>query len=119
MSPKLLAAATAADAQVCNALVPPLSGCNAGGGIHIVIPPDFAARIAAGQDVPGCTYAQVQADGSLQVDDRTQALLATPAAVQALAPALQTKAAALTSELATAVTVGSAQVADAQLEKAP
>lgn len=111
---KLIAVATQADADVCNALVPPVPGCNAGGGIHIVIPPDFAARIAAGQEVPGCSYAHLEADGSLIVSDRVVAQIAVPAVVNALSAPQQAEAAALNAKLATAVVVSSAQVAQQQ-----
>lgn len=112
MTVKLIVNATQADADLCNALEPPSSGCNAGGGVHIVIPPDFAARIAAGQDVPGCTYYKPASDGSLTVDDRVQSQIAIPAVVNALSAPLQSQAASLVTKLATAVVVvGSAQVA--------
>lgn len=117
---KLIASATQSDADLCNALEPPVPGCNAGGGLHIVIPPDFAARIAAGQDVPGCTYAKPAADGSLTVDDRVQVQLAVPAVVNALPAPIQANIAAFNAKLATSVTVtASAQVAQGQAEIIP
>lgn len=82
MTVKNIPMATSSDVQVCNLLVSPVSGCHAGGGLHIVIPSDFAAQVIAGNDVPGCTYVKLEADGSLNVDARTQALAATPAVVQ-------------------------------------
>lgn len=116
MTVKSIPMATSSDVQACNLLVPPVSGCHAGGGLHIVIPSDFAAQIIAGNDVPGCTYAKLEADGSLNVDARTQVLAATPAVVQALPAAQQTEVAQLNTKLATAAVVGSAQVSQAQLE---
>ena len=50
----------------------------------MVIPPDWQTRIANGQDVPGCTYARIEADGTLTVSDTVQAGLAIPADVQAI-----------------------------------
>lgn len=97
--------AAQADADVCNALSPPTKGCSAGGGLHIVIPLDWQARIAAGQDVPGCTHVHLEQDGSLYVDDRAQLQLATPSAVNALTAAQQLQAAALSTKLAAVVVV--------------
>lgn len=98
--------------DVCNALVPPTQGCSAG-ALRLNIPVDFAARIATGQQVPGCTYASLQpatdAGGLpltvLAVSDQIQAQLAIPAVVNALSAPLQTQAAALTTALQTAVVV--------------
>lgn len=118
MTVKQIVLATQAEADLCNALAPPAKGCNAGGGVHIVIPPDWQALIAAGQDVPGCTYHRLDADGSLVVSDQAQARLAVPAVVNALPAPLQATAPALTAALATAVVI-SAQVAQAQVEIAP
>lgn len=119
---KVIASATQADANLCNALDPPTPGCNAGGGVHIQIPPDFAARIAAGQDVPGCTYARLEP----QVDDTGKPIgtvLAVSDAVQAkavdanetkkLTAQQQADAAALAAKLAAV----QAQTADAQISK--
>jgi hypothetical protein len=105
MSAKIVAAAIQADVDVCNALEPPVKGCHAGSGIHIVIPPDFVARIAAAQDVPGCSYARLDADGSLYVDSRAQAQIAIPAVVSALSAPLQGQATALIAKLAAAAIV--------------
>jgi hypothetical protein len=99
---KVIASAVLADASVCNALQPPTRGASAGGGVHIVIPANFAALIAAGQDVPGCTYARVEADGTLVVSDQVQAQLAVPADVKSLPAA---DVADLTARLAAAVSV--------------
>ncbi len=75
---KQLKAATKADVDLLNTIEPPIRGVHVGGGIHVVIPADWAERIAAGEDVPGCTYAKVQADGSLLVDELVQAELLKP-----------------------------------------
>lgn len=98
-----IASATPADAALCNQLEPPARGVNVGGGIHVVIPDDWQARIAAGQDVPGCSYARIDADGSLVVSDVVQAQLAVPAIAQALPAA---SVADLDTKLAVAVSAG-------------
>jgi len=117
MADKEIAAATAKDAALCNTLDPPLAGCHAGPGIHCVIPPDFAARILAGEDVPGCNYARpvpvldvngIQIDTKLRVSGAVQTKLATPSEVQKLTAQQQTDAAALNVKLATAVVVSGA-----------
>jgi len=117
MADKEISAATAKDAALCNTLDPPLAGCHAGPGIHVVIPPDFAARILAGQDVPGCTYARlapvldvngVQVDTKLRVTDAVQTKLAIPSEISKLTAQQQTDAAALQTKLATAVVVTAA-----------
>lgn len=109
MTVKLIVNATQADADLCNALEPPSSGCNAGGGVHIVIPPDFAARIAAGQDVPGCTYARLepQVDDTgkvvgtaLAVSDIVQAKAVDANVTKKLTAQQQADAAALATKLA-------------------
>lgn len=115
---KLVAVAAQADADLCNALELPSKGCQAGGGLQLTIPIDWQARVAAGQDVPGCTYAKPIA-GSLYVDDFTQQQLAIPAVISALTAPQQAQAAALNAKLATATTVASAQVAQAQQEVTP
>lgn len=102
---QITSAATQGFCDVSNAVAPPVAGCNAGAGIHILIPPDFVARVAAHQEVPGCTYSHLEQDGSLYVTDAVQAQLAIPAVVNALSPPLQTQAALLTTALQTAVVV--------------
>lgn len=114
MTTKQIEIAAQADADVCNALDPPKIGAQAGGGIHVAISPDFAARIALGQEVPGCTYSHVESDGSLYVSPQVQAQIAIPAVVNGLTPQLQIESAALITKLAAAVVV-SAQVASAQV----
>ena len=104
---KKVSSAVQGDADVCNALSPPTQGCHAGAGIHVVIPADWQARIAAGQDVPGCSYAHLEPDGSLFVDATVNAKIAVPANVSALSPTLQTEAAALQTKLAAAVIISS------------
>ena len=76
MTTRQLKSATRADAALLNELEPPIRGVHVGGGLHVEIPEDWAERIAAGEDVPGCTYARIQADGSLLVSDSVQAELA-------------------------------------------
>lgn len=100
---KVIVSATPADVQLCNQLEPPVAGCPAGGGIHVVVPDDWQAWIAAGQDVPGCSYARIDADGSLIVTDVVQAQLAIPAVAQALPAAT---VADLDAKLAVAVSAG-------------
>lgn len=117
--PKFIASgAIQSDADVCNAIEPPSAGCPAGGGLQLAIPGDWQARIALGQDVPGCTYYKPIA-GSMVVDDLTQARLATPAIVNALSAPQQAQAAALNAKLATATVLASAQAAQAQQEAIP
>lgn len=104
---RLVANANPLDASICNAFDPPVAGCPSGGGIQITIPPDFAARIAAGQDVPGCSYAHVEPDGSLVVSSVVQAKLANAIQIQSLSPQQQAEAPAfLQAVKASAVTPG-------------
>lgn len=106
----IIIAATQSDANLCNALEPPTRGCNAGNGIHIVIPDDWKERILAGQDVLGCSYAQItNTVDSLQnpitiltVSDVVQAQLAVPASIQKLTPNQQLEASLFTGKLAVA-----------------
>lgn len=125
MTAKLVVGATQADADLCNALDPPTPGCNAGSGIHIVIPPDFAARISAGQDVPGCTYVRLVTTlddkgapvAAVFVSDTVQTSAADVNETKKLTPEQQAQANALAAKLA-AVTVdpgAAATVADAQV----
>jgi len=93
------------DADVCNAVDPPTQGCHAGGGIHLAIPSDWQARIAAGQQVPGCTYYTLFNGDELAVSDLTIAKLAIPAIVNALSAPLKAQAALLNVKLATAQVV--------------
>lgn len=101
MPKELLNTATQADADLCNAVDPPVLGCPAGAGIQIVFPVDWQARIAAGQLVPGCTYHQTNS-GVLFVSDRAAAQLAIPAVVNTLTAPQQLQAAALNTKLQTA-----------------
>jgi hypothetical protein len=102
---KQVVGAIQVDADVCNALDLPKAGAQGTRGIQIAIPPDFAARIAAGQEVPGCTYSHIEPDGSLYVSDTVQAQLAVPAVVNALPTAQKIEAPLLVTKLATAVVV--------------
>lgn len=60
MSKLITSGAIQEDADCCNYIDPPVQGCHAGGGLHVVIPADWQARIAAGQQVPGCSYHALQ-----------------------------------------------------------
>lgn len=94
------------DANLINSIVPPQKGINVGGGIHIIIPDNWADLISQGIDVPGCTYAKVQADGSLPVADSVQVQLAAdPRSV-----ALETKISVAAPVVNAAPFVVSAQV---------
>ena len=104
---KVISNATIADAQACNVLVPPMRGAQAGGGIHIPIPDDWQARILAGQEVPGCTYAHLEIDGTLSVSDSAQAALLLPAITSGIPAAEFVN---LNTKLATAVVVGAISV---------
>ena len=101
------------DADVCNNINPPVRGCHAGGGIHVAIPPDWAARILAGQVVQGCSYyqllTQTNGDISLLVDDFAIGQLAIPAIVNGLSAPLKAQAGLLQAKLATAVQVAAVQ----------
>lgn len=103
------------DADVCNAIDPPVRGCHAGDGLHVDIPPDWLARILAGQAVPGCNYCALRSDG-LVVSDVALAQLAIPAVVNALPSALKTEAPLLQTKLATAVVLMTAQRAEQTAE---
>lgn len=61
-------ALTLADCAQINAVVAPTAGVPVGQGPHVVIPPDWAARIAAGQHVPGCSYVLPDAAGNVHID---------------------------------------------------
>lgn len=69
MAYKVIAGAVQTDADICNfsTVDPPKNGTHVGKGIHVVIPPDWLARCTAGEKVVGCTYAQVEADGTMVV----------------------------------------------------
>lgn len=113
MALKLIAGAVQADADICNLLTvdPPKNGMHVGAGIHVVIPPDWQTRCVAGQKVVGCTYAQVESDGTMYVTDTAQANQAIPANV------IGVNATALTNfrnKLALAVTV-TATVAESKI----
>lgn len=114
MSKLIATAATQADADVCNAVDPPARGCHAGEGLHVVIPADWQARILAGQQVPGCTYHTLQAEGlastldALTVSDSVVAQLAIPAVVNALSAPLKAQATLLQVKLLTAISQMSA-----------
>jgi hypothetical protein len=98
---KILESATLDDLAICLALDPPTAGVQVGGGIHVAIPPDWRERIAAGEHVPGCTHARLDADGSLPVSDVVAAKVVVPAEVSKLNAA---KVASFVSRVATANT---------------
>lgn len=104
MAKLIHAGAVQADADLCNIVDPPVSGVHAGHGVHVVIPGDYAVRIIAGQQVPGCSYYSLQF-GELTVSDRAVALLSTPSVVNAMTPAQQAQASALNAKLASAVVI--------------
>ena len=60
---------TLADCAAINAAVPPVAGVHVGQGPHVVIPPDWRGRIAAGEHVAGCSYVLPDAAGNVAVDD--------------------------------------------------
>lgn len=109
MTVKRIAAAVQVDADLCNALDPPVIGTHIGAGIHVTIPGDWQARILAGQDVLGCQYHRIETAGpfagNMTVSPVVQAQLATPAVVNALTAPQQTQAAALNAKLSTAQVV--------------
>jgi len=110
MTIKTISGATQADADLCNVLDPPSKGCHAGGGIHVTIPPDWQARIAAGQDVPGCSYYRVAENGTIAIADQVPMQLAIPAVIAALTPPQQAEAATLTTKLSVAVVTAQMEV---------
>ena len=81
---RVMPAATQADVDLCHVLEPPLAGCTAGDGVHIIIPRDFADRIRRGEHVPGCSYAHLEPDGSLVVSDAAYVKAQDPALVKRL-----------------------------------
>lgn len=98
----LLSGAIQADVDIANAVEIPTHGCDAGSGIHIIIPADWQAQIAAGNDVPGCTYSKMAADGSLTVSTRVQAQILISAIVNLLTVPLQLEVPLLIVKLAAA-----------------
>jgi len=105
MSLKRISGANTTDVDIANAVQLPSHGCDAGGGLHIVIPDDWQERIAAGQHVPGCTYSRLEADGSMEVSDFVQRQIAIPAVVQSLTPAQQLEAPAFVSKINSGVVI--------------
>ena len=65
---KIINSATKSDIDLINQLIPPTKGVNAGDGLHILIPENWNELIASGIEVPGCTYAKIDSDGSMAVD---------------------------------------------------
>jgi hypothetical protein len=67
---------TQEEQEVSNLLDPPHVGTNRGGGVHVTIPPDWQARIAAGEHVPGVHYYRRDAEtGEIDAPDRLRAAL--------------------------------------------
>ncbi len=131
---KLITSAVQADADVANALDAPVAGVHVGGGRHVTIPPDFAAQVASGRDVPGCSYHKVQPvysvqaldargdptgppptqiDTALVVSDAAQAKIVIPAEVANLAAPLRTQAPILQTKLAAGTVVLAVAAQDA------
>lgn len=102
---RILSGCNQTDLDICNAVQIPTPGCAAGGGQHIVIPGDYLARIALGQEVPGCTYSRFEIDLSLYVSDRVQLQIAIPAVVNLLTAAQQTEVPLLITKINAAVIV--------------
>jgi len=65
---KTINSATKSDIDLINQLIPPTKGVNAGDGLHILIHENWNELIASGIEVPGCTYAKIDSDGSMAVD---------------------------------------------------
>lgn len=110
MSKYIQNGAVQADADLCNVIEPPVQGCHAGAGIHVVIPIDYATRILAGQSMPGCTYHALQLSApavldALTVSNFTAGRLGVPAIVNALLPQQKAQAVLLNAKLASAVNV--------------
>lgn len=115
MTTKIIASgANQTDIDICNAVQVPTPGCSGGAGRHIVIPGDFLARIAIGQNVPGCTYSKLEEDGSLFVNDRVQLQISIPAIVQTLTPGQQTEVPLFVTKINSAVIVAVAQNTETQ-----
>ena len=97
-------AAIQLDADICNTVDPPVRGCHAGFGIHVLIPADYQARILAGEDMPGCNYHRLDS-GQLVVSDVAIAQLSIPAVINLLSASLKAEAAILNTKLASAVSM--------------
>lgn len=103
---RILSGAVQADADVCNAYDPPKAGAQGTRGLQIVIPGDFATRIASAQDVPGCTYARIDSDGTLDVSAVAQAASVGPSALSSLPVGLRPQLAVLLPKISAATVVG-------------
>ena len=102
MPKQIASTAVQADVDLLNIVDPPSKGCPAGRGVQIDIPPDWQARIALGQVVPGCTQHHIEQGGSLYVTDRAVAQLLIPAVVNSLSAPQQSQVALLNAKLAVA-----------------
>ncbi len=89
MTKLVLSGVVQADVDISNTYDPPKAGAQGTVGAQIVIPPDFAARVALGQTVEGCTYTHLEADGSLYVTPVCLAAMVGPSALTSLAAGLR------------------------------
>lgn len=113
MATKNIPGAVAADVTVALALDPPARGCLTSRGTQLVIPPDWFARCVAGEQIDGCNYSKIEADGSLYVSDVAQSRVANPTYTTGLNAG---QLSAFVTKLATAVVVVGAVVAQGQAE---
>jgi hypothetical protein len=125
MADKIITEATQAHADVCNLLEKPIRGTPVGRGPHVVIPDDWEARIARGENVPGCQYAKpwvrdvVDSNGDpvmdgqgkrlretlMLVTDAVQAKVVDPVETAKLPPDKQADADALAAKVVAAAPV--------------
>jgi hypothetical protein len=80
---KLISGAVQADADICNRVTvdAPVSGVHIGPGIHVTIPVDWQTRCVAGEQIPGCSYATPEANGTMFITAKAEANQAVPANV--------------------------------------
>jgi hypothetical protein len=86
---QVLSGVVQADIDISNTYDPPKAGAQGTHGAQIAIPPDFAARVALGQEVPGCTYTHLEPDGSLYVSATCLSAMVGPSALTSLAAGLR------------------------------
>lgn len=110
MTTKLVTSAVQTDADICNSLDPPVAGVHVGDGIHVSIPGDFAAQIAAGKSVEGCTYAKLEPNATLYVTDTVQTNVVAPNAATKLTLTQNQELNSFKTKLASATTVTSTAV---------
>ena len=97
---KVIAGAIQADVDIANAVEPPTKGCPGSLGLQVTQPADWQARIAAGDDVPGCTYAAMGMGNTLAVSARVQERILISAVVNLLSNPLQLEVPLLILKLA-------------------